>query len=646
MSEGDPQADFLNDFTLSPDWAKKSSESHASNLNKYSSRNERESSDTRRGKAPFRRDRNRSDSRGRDDDRRQRSRFKDAPRRDLTASPGESPRREPTATGESPRREPAANRREDGGYPQRSFGRQGRQPLPPLPFNIRFLPDQKALSVIARKVKAGLRAIPLRDLVKLFYDNPDSVEVRLEFDAENKDRRFYSCSKCGWFALSEEALRGHLLTDHFDEYFDSETVAVDPPTGNFTCVGRCGFTGKLLAPPNHHSYNKAIQKMLRTACADTSEEDYRARIELIDTPEAIEQWKQEASQQVVYSAKLDSEDARKQMPEKKAGSVAKEDSADKPESGEEGFLAEETQPGEVVSEAQEDGNAATDPDVGDKVPVEADPVQKMSIEEAEDLFSRTQMPKLIKTGRRVTVTRAVSKMISDKDVLDAISRAWDREQMIQTASLFFAVRGGLRSRKLSFFRASGPRREEFVIHKTPTPLDPAHAAPELKQIIDYLTEHSGCTKTSLLADLIPSDAAPETAEEILKRVAFFIERGHMIEYFNGVLALAADHPHYSAPSVKKKQPEQKKDDDQQPDDLHASGAADEPVNEHIQKASAEIPEQSEPVAESKRVEERKANSAVSSDESESGAESAPKPESVTSEDDIKSPGENAETSIR
>ena len=320
MSEGDPQADFLDGFTLSPDWAKKSSESHTSNVNKYSSRNEWEPSDTRRGKPPFRRDRNRDDSRERGDERRQRP-------RDRSERPSFGGDPSPSLTAASavdPRREPLPSRQGDAGRLRRDFDHRDRQPPPPVPFDIRFLPDQKALSVIARKVQSGHRAIPLRDLVKLFFDNPDSTEVRLEFNAENKDRRFYTCGKCGWFALGEEALRGHILTTHFDEYFESETITVDPPTGSFTGVGRCGFTGKLLAPPNHHSYNKVIQQMLRTECAGTSEEAYRARIELVNTPEAIEQWKQEASQQVVYFAKPDPANARKRTAKKKADPVAKE----------------------------------------------------------------------------------------------------------------------------------------------------------------------------------------------------------------------------------------------------------------------------------------------------------------------------------
>ena len=66
------------------------------------------------------------------------------------------------------------------------------------------------------------------------------------------------------------------------------------------------MTGKLLAPPNHHSYNRRIEEMLRTPeCAGLSEAEYRARIELVRDPEAVEQWRQEATRRTVWARKTE-----------------------------------------------------------------------------------------------------------------------------------------------------------------------------------------------------------------------------------------------------------------------------------------------------------------------------------------------------
>jgi len=281
------------------------------------------------------------------------------------------------------RSEPASDRPPRRDFRDRDFRGREAAPREPLPFEIRFLPDQKALSVIAHKVQAGHRAIPLRSLVKLFFDNPDSTEVRLEFTAEHRERRFHQCTACGWFAMSEEALKGHLMSVHFPEWFTPEDIAVEPPSGNFTSVARCGFTGKLLAPPNHHSYNKRIQAMLRGECAGRSEEEYRARIELVNTPEAIEQWRQEAAKQTVYVRKPKPAPAKPRHAKKRPEAAPAAEGASAPEA-----------PAEAVPAPE--------------APVEAPPAEaapepvRLSLEAAEEQFLREIAPALMCADKQVT----------------------------------------------------------------------------------------------------------------------------------------------------------------------------------------------------------------------------------------------------
>ena len=135
--------------------------------------------------------------------------------------------------------------------------------------------------------------------------------------------------------------------------------------------------------------------------------------------------------------------------------------------------------------------------------------------------------------------------MNDRFLLDAIASAWSREQLVQTASLFFAVRGGLRSRKLALFRASDSHREEFVMHKDPVALDAQHAVPELRMILDYIALHPGCTRVQMLAEIVHDGVSKDMAEAIHKQLAFVTERGYVIEYFNGMLALPEEHPYFA-----------------------------------------------------------------------------------------------------
>lgn len=545
MSDEQDEAVFLDGFTLAPDWAKKSSDSYsAGNMKKYAFDDERGSRDggsRRGGGRDFggRRDEGRRDF----GDRREGGlgdRFRrpsaggaprgDDPRRRFGDAPAPRMPRPPMAAGSpgvaATRSEPASDRPPRRDFRDRDFRGREAAPREPLPFEIRFLPDQKALSVIAHKVQAGHRAIPLRSLVKLFFDNPDSTEVRLEFTAEHRERRFHQCTACGWFAMSEEALKGHLMSVHFPEWFTPEDIAVEPPSGNFTSVARCGFTGKLLAPPNHHSYNKRIQAMLRGECAGRSEEEYRARIELVNTPEAIEQWRQEAAKQTVYVRKPEPAPAKPRHAKKRPEATPAAEGASAPEA-----------PAEAVPAPE--------------APVEAPPAEaapepvRLSLEAAEEQFLREIAPALMRADKQVTATHVATKAMNDRFLLDAIASAWSREQLVQTASLFFAVRGGLRSRKLALFRASDSHREEFVMHKDPVALDAQHAVPELRMILDYIALHPGCTRVQMLAEIVHDGVSKDMAEAIHKQLAFVTERGYVIEYFNGMLALPEEHPYFA-----------------------------------------------------------------------------------------------------
>lgn len=545
MSDEQDEAVFLDGFTLAPDWAKKSSDSYsAGNIKKYAFDDERGSRDAgprRGGGRDFgaRRDEGRRDF----GDRREGGlgdRFRrpsaggaprgDDPRRRFGDAPAPRMPRPPMAAGSpgvaATRSEPASDRPPRRDFRDRDFRGREAAPREPLPFEIRFLPDQKALSVIAHKVQAGHRAIPLRSLVKLFFDNPDSTEVRLEFTAEHRERRFHQCTACGWFAMSEEALKGHLMSVHFPEWFTPEDIAVEPPSGNFTSVARCGFTGKLLAPPNHHSYNKRIQAMLRGECAGRSEEEYRARIELVNTPEAIEQWRQEAAKQTVYVRKPEPAPAKPRHAKKRPEATPAAEGASAPEA-----------PAEAVPAPE--------------APVEAPPAEaapepvRLSLEAAEEQFLREIAPALMRADKQVTATHVATKAMNDRFLLDAIASAWSREQLVQTASLFFAVRGGLRSRKLALFRASDSHREEFVMHKDPVALDAQHAVPELRMILDYIALHPGCTRVQMLAEIVHDGVSKDMAEAIHKQLAFVTERGYVIEYFNGMLALPEEHPYFA-----------------------------------------------------------------------------------------------------
>ena len=109
------------------------------------------------------------------------------------------------------------------------------------------------------------------------------------------------------------------------------------------------------------------------------------------------------------------------------------------------------------------------------------------------------------------------------------------------ASLFFALRGAFHHRKLVFFRANDPRGQEFVSASKPAPLDTEHAIPELGAVVKFVEEHPLCS----VGDLPP---------EMKGHLGWLVEKGHVVQYFNGLLALPEDHPKFRSLPAKKDAP--------------------------------------------------------------------------------------------
>ena len=560
-SEQNNGDDFLSGLDFSPGWAKQSADSHYEKLGKYAERFEdrddgegRPGRDDRRG---FRRDR--------------------PPRRDGDRPPfrGDRPFRDrpPRAEGDRP------PFRGDRPFRDRPPFRE------PAPFEVRFLPDHRALGLVAKKVQSSRRAMPLRDLVALFFKNPASVLVRVEFDEAHKESRFHQCTACGWFARSPEELLAHQLTAHFADRFEERVVEVEPPKGKYATVARCGVTGRLLGPPNDHGYARSILEAMRDpACAGLSEAEYRARIELVSDPALVEEWRASQAKKTVYVWKAAEKPAAKTRAE----------SAEAPAPAEETPAESAEAPAPAVETPAESAEAP--------VPV-APTAPAFDREEAEARFRAEIAPAMTRVSRSAVASFTVVDALSDRYVQGEIRRAWEREKKSHVPSLFFAVRGGLKGCHLTLFRASDPARTDFVTPRAPTPLDAATAVPALRAVLEFVAAHPGCSRSELLAALAPDGTDEAAKAETLKQFAFAVDRGHLVAYANGTLAMPEVHPFY-----------------------HAEGAEAPATEEtHAEAAEgAEAPAAEEPHAESAESAEAPAPAEETHAESAEGAE-APAP---------------------
>ena len=483
MSDADKPETF--DFDFAPDWARKSADEYVSRYRdrSYDERTGREER-PRRDDAPFRRPRREDGESGRP------QRSGRPPRREGDRGDFRPPRRREggAAPDESrPRpdaRPPRADRppRRDGDFGPRP---PRREYVKPLEAEIRILPNQKNLGIIISKIQASHLAYPVKRFVNLFLENPQACLVRLEVPQES-EVRFHSCKRCGFVALSEEEVVRHALEAHLGDIFETSEEACEPPSGVFPRVAKCTLSGEWIGAPNHHNYRRRVEEL--AARAGMAERDYLRTVEMHTDAESIEAWKQSVTTQTVYRLKAEPTPATE---------------------------------GEAPAEAKREA---------------------YNRDQAEAVFRRDHLPAMLAVDRHVCLPLSLAQR-SPSLPLVFLLRSTLREEHRHPRSLFYALRGAFRHHRFTLFRATDERGPEFVANVTPTPFKAENMVAELKAALAYVTEHPLCTRGELLAAL-KAELPEVDPSVILRQVAFLLQKGHIIEYYNSVLALPETNPRF------------------------------------------------------------------------------------------------------
>jgi len=155
--------------------------------------------------------------------------------------------------------------------------------------------------------------------------------------------------------------------------------------------------------------------------------------------------------------------------------------------------------------------------------------------EAEALFREKGLPGMLQRGHRFIVPARNSQAWEDEPLRRAIYEVWQRESRFP-ASLMFALRPAFRHMHLFLFKAGGGIT--FVTPIQPHALAPEHAVASIREVLEFLHAHPGCTRQQLVEGLRPG-AAPESPEvaAVLSPLRWLIDRGHVIEFFDGTLAV-------------------------------------------------------------------------------------------------------------
>lgn len=196
----------------------------------------------------------------------------------------------------------------DRGDRRRRRPRDDRRQRPAeLPLKVSFLPERHGLGIVVRRIRSSKVAFALPAIADLFLGKPEYYMLKIEVQPQS-GLRLYQCALCEQLFTSGDAATNHLFESHAEEFFAVEIIETESPSGNFHSIARCGVSGELLAPPNHHSYRERIRELHACHCPDLELSEYEKRIEMVQDEEAIEEWKISRSRKTVYR-RIDSEDA-------------------------------------------------------------------------------------------------------------------------------------------------------------------------------------------------------------------------------------------------------------------------------------------------------------------------------------------------
>ncbi|MBU0715210.1 MAG: hypothetical protein KJ964_07635 [Verrucomicrobia bacterium] len=377
-------------------------------------------------------------------------------------------------------------------------GGQGSDNRPP-PIEVTFIPERRGLKpLVARLARSG-RAYPLFEVATLFLSKPDFYAVKQEVipgAADAESVFLYQCAECKVVFLDRNRAVAHALNKHMDLFYAREETQNDPPKGAFMCVARCKLSGELLGPPNYHEFNERVLELHSTRFASMSLDAYRRQIVNETDPALIEQWKKEACRQIVYRTLR-----------------------------------------------------------------VAEPLTFKRRNQVEAHFLEHYAPTLIWKGRRFVTPGVACRDLEDPHMRRVVEESWAHENQFPL-KMAVSIQPAFRHLGLHMFKASG--KATFVTAIVPHPIDPLQAADGIRRILECLCAHPGVSRQELVMLLRPDTApgampdAPEVAATpevvaILHALRWMLEKGHVIEFYNGTLAIPYRKPE-SAKADKAAQP--------------------------------------------------------------------------------------------
>ncbi len=169
-------------------------------------------------------------------------------------------------------------------------------------------PDPQAVHLIGKEVHQVARVYALFDVAKILL--AEKARCRAVFEAPEPHAPLIRGKlEESVFLTREEAVRHLWNSELRHDLIEEETIEVDPPTGNFQAIARCGLSGEWLGPVNFHSYQTNLRRLHRERFANMPFEAYAAKVRTERGEEAVNAWLETTKKKTRWRIKGEGDDA-------------------------------------------------------------------------------------------------------------------------------------------------------------------------------------------------------------------------------------------------------------------------------------------------------------------------------------------------
>jgi len=155
--------------------------------------------------------------------------------------------------------------------------------------------------------------------------------------------------------------------------------------------------------------------------------------------------------------------------------------------------------------------------------------------EVKKHFLKNYADSVVRTGSSFIIPGTASRTLADNDLRQRIQDSWEKEKTF-SLKMAIAIYPAFRHLGLYIFKTQAKRPFVSAIH--PKTINPSKTTPLIQSILKYLEEYPMSSRHKIIESVAPNlpPDSPKIAE-VISQLYWLIEKGHIVEFFDGTLAI-------------------------------------------------------------------------------------------------------------